>query len=56
MINTRDQELLEWAVKLIRSAQQDKTYGKVVVHFQNGVIERAELIRSEKPVKLALAE
>jgi hypothetical protein len=55
-MNTRDQELLEWAARLIRSAQQEKTYGKVVVYLQNGVIERAELIRSEKPIKPTLAE
>lgn len=44
-----DAQLLRWAVSRVQECQNDKFYGKLTVHFENGRIVRTTSEKSEIP-------
>lgn len=43
------QELLEWALSVIRREQERGTTGEVRIQLHEGVIQRARVEQTEKP-------
>lgn len=49
LMPTRNDDLLEWAMKFIAREQASGIYGSVTVYLEKGVITRVERVRTELP-------
>jgi len=48
----RGENLLDWAVNILKRESSGKLYGSVVFTFQDGLIVAVKTEKSEKPPKL----